>query len=95
LELDLLKCFVTHEGLVLTRNQLLDRVWGLDSSPTTRTVDNFIVRLRRYFERDPAHPRHFLSMRGVGYKFVKEPFTVPHEEGSRDEIESPYGEHPE
>lgn len=93
LELDLLKCFVTHEGLVLTRNQLLDRVWGLDSSPTTRTVDNFIVRLRRYFERDPAHPRHFLSMRGVGYKFVKEPLTAPHEEGSRDEIESPYGEH--
>ncbi len=73
LEMDLLKCFVTHEGMVLTRSQLLDRVWGLDSSPTTRTVDNFIVRLRRYFEIDPAHPKHFLSMRGIGYKFVRQP----------------------
>lgn len=89
LELDLLKCFVSHEGHVLTRNQLLDRVWGLDSSPTTRTVDNFIVRLRRYFERDPARPRHFLSMRGVGYKFVKEPIATPTDEGSQYEIESP------
>lgn len=76
LELELLKCFVTHEGVVLTRNQLLDRVWGLDSSPNTRTVDNFIVRLRRYFEVDPTHPQHFLSMRGVGYKFVKDPVPL-------------------
>lgn len=76
LELELLKCFVTHEGVVLTRNQLLDRVWGLDSSPNTRTVDNFIVRLRRYFEVDPTRPRHFLSMRGVGYKFLKEPLPI-------------------
>lgn len=86
LELDLLKCFVSHEGMVLTRNQLLDRVWGLDSSPTTRTVDNFIVRLRRYFERDPAHPRHFLSMRGVGYKFVKEPLST--EEMNGDDLDA-------
>jgi two-component system OmpR family response regulator len=73
LEFELLRYFVHNEGIVVTRNQLLDRVWGLESSPTTRTVDNFILRLRRYFEQDPARPRHFLSIRGVGYKFVKEP----------------------
>lgn len=82
LEFDLLKYLVRNEGIVITRNQLLDRVWGLDSSPTTRTVDNFILRLRRYFEIDPAHPRHFLSIRGVGYRFVKEPAT--HAEASEE-----------
>lgn len=73
LEFDLLKFFVHNEGTVVTRTQILDKVWGLDSSPTTRTVDNFVLRLRRYFEQDPARPRHFLSVRGVGYRFVKEP----------------------
>jgi two-component system alkaline phosphatase synthesis response regulator PhoP len=73
LEFELLKYFVRNEGLVVTRSQLLDKVWGLDSSPTTRTVDNFILRLRKYFEVDPARPRHFLSIRGIGYRFVKEP----------------------
>lgn len=75
LEMDLLKYFVRNEGMVLTRTQILDKVWGVDSAPTTRTVDNFILRLRRYFEQDPAQPRHFLSVRGVGYRFVKEPQT--------------------
>ena len=70
LEFKLVKCFVENEGAVLTRNELLDKVWGLDSSPTTRTVDNFIVRLRNHFEADPANPCHFLSIRGAGYKFV-------------------------
>ena len=68
-----MKYFVENEGVVLTRNQLLDNVWGVDSSPTTRTVDNFIVRLRQHFETDPANPRHFLSVRGVGYRFVANP----------------------
>jgi two-component system OmpR family response regulator len=77
LEFELLKCFFNNEGAVLTRGQLLDRVWGLDSSPSTRTVDNFIVRLRKYFEPDPARPRHFLSVRGVGYRFVKEAAPAP------------------
>ncbi len=72
-ELDLLRYFVAHEGQVLSRNDLLDNVWGVDSSPITRTVDNFIVRLRRHFEVDPANPQHFLSVRGVGYRFVAEP----------------------
>ncbi|HEY3966305.1 MAG TPA: response regulator transcription factor [Planctomycetaceae bacterium] len=73
LEIKVLKFFVENEGIVLTRNQLLDNAWGMDSSPTTRTVDNFIARLRQHFELDPANPRHFLSVRGVGYRFVAEP----------------------
>lgn len=77
LEFELLKYFIRNEGLVVTRSQLLDKVWGLDSSPTTRTVDNFVLRLRRYFELDPTRPRHFLSVRGVGYRFVKEPAPAP------------------
>lgn len=73
LEIKLLKYFVENEGVVLPRNELLNRVWGLDSSPTTRTVDNFIVRLRQHFEVDPANPRHFVSVRGVGYRFIAQP----------------------
>jgi two-component system OmpR family response regulator len=73
LEMKLLKYLVENEGVVLPRNQLLDNVWGIDSSPTTRTVDNFIARLRQHFETDPANPSHFLSIRGVGYRFVAKP----------------------
>lgn len=76
LELKLLKYFVENAGMVLTRHQLLDNAWGLDSSPTTRTVDNFVARLRQHFETDPANPRHFLSVRGVGYKFVDQAFDA-------------------
>ena len=75
LELKLLKYFIEHEGAVLTRNQLLDNVWGTDSSPTQRTVDNFIARLRQHFETDPAVPKHFLSVRGAGYRFVAQPIS--------------------
>lgn len=90
LEFDLLKCFFTNEGAVLTRSQLLDNVWGVDSSPTTRTVDNFIVRLRRHFEMDPARPQHFLSVRGVGYRFVREAAAnTPPEEDDADVAEPP------
>ena len=76
LEFGLLTFFIRNEGLVVTRAQLLDNVWGLDSSPTTRTVDNFVLRLRRYFEQDPTRPRHFLSVRGIGYRFVQEPAPI-------------------
>jgi two-component system OmpR family response regulator len=69
-EMKLLRYFVENEGSVVTRNQLLEHVWGMSHSPTTRTVDNFIVNLRRCFEIDPARPRHFLSVRGAGYRFV-------------------------
>ncbi len=70
MEMKLLRYFVENEGSVITRSQLLDNVWDVSGSPTTRTVDNFISRLRKYFERDRDHPRHFLSVRGTGYRFV-------------------------
>lgn len=70
-EMKLLRYFAENEGSVVTRNQLLEHVWGLSHMPTTRTVDNFIVNLRKYFEEDPARPKHFLSVRGTGYRFVK------------------------
>ncbi|HZZ28020.1 MAG TPA: response regulator transcription factor [Pirellulales bacterium] len=70
LEMKLLRYFVEHEGSVVTRSELLENVWGMSHSPTTRTVDNFIVNLRKYFEQDPAQPRYFLSVRGAGYRFV-------------------------
>jgi DNA-binding response OmpR family regulator len=69
-EIKLLRYFVENEGKVVTRSQLLEDVWGMSHSPTTRTVDNFIVNLRKYFEEDPAKPRHFLSVRGAGYRFI-------------------------
>lgn len=70
LEMKLLRYFIEHEGSVVTRSELLENVWEMSHAPTTRTVDNFIVNLRKYFEKDPAHPRHFLSVRGAGYRFV-------------------------
>jgi two-component system alkaline phosphatase synthesis response regulator PhoP len=69
-EMKLLRYFIDNEGLVVTRAELLEHVWGLAHMPTTRTVDNFIVNLRKYFEEDPAKPKHFLSVRGTGYRFV-------------------------
>jgi DNA-binding response OmpR family regulator len=70
LELDLLYYFAQHPRRVLTREQLLQGVWKLRNAPNTRSVDNFIVRLRKYFEAQPDKPVHFLSHRGSGYKFV-------------------------
>jgi len=70
MDMKLLRYFIEHEGKVLTRAQLLTAVWQQPGGLTTRTVDNFIVRLRKYFEKDPAHPRHVLSVRGAGYRFV-------------------------
>jgi len=70
LEMKLLRYFVEHEGSVVTRSELLEHVWEMSHETTTRTVDNFIVNLRKYFEIDPAEPKHFLSVRGAGYRFV-------------------------
>ena len=69
-EFDLLAFLATASEQVFSREELLEHVWGLNHSPTTRTVDNFIVNLRKYFEVDPARPKHFLSVRGTGYRFV-------------------------
>ncbi len=70
LELDLLYYFSQNPRRVLTREKLLEGVWKLRNAPNTRSVDNFIVRLRKYFEAQPEKPVHFLSHRGSGYKFV-------------------------
>lgn len=72
LELDLLYYFSRHPGRVLSREELLERVWNLRNAPNTRSVDNFIARLRRYFEPFPDKPVHFLSHRGAGYRFIPE-----------------------
>ena len=71
LEIELLRYFANNPGRVLTREDLQRQVWQLENYPRTRMVDNFIMRLRRHFEDDPAAPRHFLSIRGTGYKFVR------------------------
>jgi DNA-binding response OmpR family regulator len=57
----------------VSRKRMLDDVWGLHEDTDTRAIDNFIVRLRRYIEDDPTHPRHLLTVRGVGYRFIAEP----------------------
>lgn len=73
LELELLRFFADHPGRVVSRDELLEKVWKLRHLPHTRTVDNFISRLRKVFERDPKNPRYFVSHRGSGYRFVPEP----------------------
>jgi two-component system, OmpR family, alkaline phosphatase synthesis response regulator PhoP len=72
LEVKMLAVFFRNEGKPLTRAVLLETVWGYAADTETRTLDNFIVRLRRYFEPDPSHPEHFQTVRGIGYRFVRE-----------------------
>lgn len=69
LELRMLRLFIEHQDEVLSRAFLLQAVWGMAPNTETRTLDNFIVRLRKYFETDPAHPHHFITVRGKGYRF--------------------------
>jgi len=73
MEAELLRYFVKHEGRAVSRQKLLEDVWGLREDTDTRAIDNFIVRLRRYIEDDPSAPNHLLTVRGVGYRFVAEP----------------------
>lgn len=70
LEIDLLRYFSSHPGRVLSRDELLEKVWKLRNYSNTRTVDNFISRLRRRFETDAQNPVYFVSVRGAGYKFL-------------------------
>lgn len=65
-----LRLLIENAGEVMTREHILQRVWGYTVYPTTRTIDNFIMNFRKYFELDQRNPKHFLSVRGVGYKFV-------------------------
>ncbi len=70
-EAGLLRALIDREGEAVTRGELLEEVWGLRPDTKTRVVDSFIVRLRRYVERDPGSPRHIVAVRGHGYKFVR------------------------
>jgi two-component system alkaline phosphatase synthesis response regulator PhoP len=70
-ENSLLKLLIEKKNEVVSREKILETVWGYDIYPSTRTIDNFIVTFRKYFETDPTNPKHFHSVRGVGYKFVE------------------------
>lgn len=72
-ELKLLRAFADREGKLVERSELLQAAWGVAPDTETRTLDNFVVRLRKYFEEDPARPKHFLTVRGRGYRFVRQP----------------------
>ena len=73
MELQLLRYFFQHEDKVLSRTQIMQDVWGDTAGFGSRTIDNFVLRLRKLIEPDPANPRHFLSVRGTGYRFVSKP----------------------
>ena len=69
-EFKVLKFFIQNHDRVISREELLNEVWGYQSYPSTRTVDNHILRLRQKLENDPSHPLHFKTVHGAGYKFV-------------------------
>jgi DNA-binding response OmpR family regulator len=71
LEVDILKYLIGHKGEVVSRDALLDKVWGYERFPTTRTIDNHILKLRKKIEDDPSTPRHILSIYGEGYRFIE------------------------
>jgi DNA-binding response OmpR family regulator len=76
MEAELLRHLVRHAGQVVSRKSLLEEVWGLHEDTDTRAIDNFVVRIRKYIEAEPSRPRHLLTVRGVGYRFVAE--TIEH-----------------
>ncbi len=73
MEANLLRYLIKYQGKAVSRKSMLEDVWGVHEDTDTRAIDNFIVRLRRYIEKEPGKPRHVLSVRGVGYRFVAEP----------------------
>ena len=73
MEANLLRYLIQHENQAVPRKKMLEEVWGLNEDTDTRAIDNFIVRLRRYIEEDPTKPKHLLTLRGVGYRFVAAP----------------------
>ena len=73
MESELLRHLVRNDGRIVSRKQVLEEVWGLHEDTDTRAIDNFVVRLRRYIEDDPGNPRHLLTVRGVGYRFLARP----------------------
>jgi len=70
MEIKLLKYLIAHLGEVIERNKLLDDVWGYDNFPTTRTIDNFIMQIRKKIEDDPSEPKHLITVYKAGYKFI-------------------------
>jgi two-component system alkaline phosphatase synthesis response regulator PhoP len=70
-EFEILRYLIRRRGEIVTRDQLLDEVWGYDSTPVTRTVDNHIARLRQKIEQDPSAPRHIITVHRLGYRFVE------------------------
>ncbi len=73
MEADLLRYLIRNSGRPVARKEILEQVWGLKEDTDTRAIDNFIVRLRRYIEKEPSRPKHLLTIRGLGYQFVAEP----------------------
>ena len=73
MEANLLRYLVQHEGRAISRKNMLEDVWNLREDTDTRAIDHFIARLRKYIEKEPSRPRHVLTVRGVGYKFVANP----------------------
>jgi two-component system alkaline phosphatase synthesis response regulator PhoP len=73
MEANLLRYLIRHQGQTVTRKAMLEEVWGLHEDTDTRAIDNFMVRLRRYIEDDPKNPRHLLTVRALGYRFVADP----------------------
>ena len=71
MEIQLLRYFLENQGIVLSRSRIMENVWGQSAEITTRTIDNFVMRLRRIIEPDTSKPRYILSVRGTGYKFIK------------------------
>ncbi|MBV9481137.1 MAG: response regulator transcription factor [Acidobacteria bacterium] len=73
MEAQLLRHLIRNRGKAVSRKELLEQVWGLHEDTDTRAIDNFVVRLRRYVEENPSNPRHLVTVRGVGYRFIAEP----------------------
>jgi DNA-binding response OmpR family regulator len=76
MEANVLRYLIQHDGKPVSRKRMLEEVWNLHEDTDTRAIDNFIVRLRRYIEDDPVKPRHVLTVRGVGYRFMSGPDKV-------------------
>jgi len=77
MEAELLRHLIRHAGRAVSRKSLLEEVWGLREDTDTRAIDNFVARLRKYVEDEPSRPRHLLTVRGVGYRFVAESEAPP------------------
>jgi DNA-binding response OmpR family regulator len=80
MEFKVLRFFVLNPNRVISRDELLNQVWGYDNYPCTRTVDNHLLRLRQKLESDPANPVHFKTVHSVGYKFIPQPKHGKNEE---------------